>query len=216
MVVVYGYFDIYCQPFSGPIATSYFEATQQKLERDINPFEWRPLWMFGLLILSGVVLRIVDGRSKLEQWLEAAPPKQISGRGDIIVPGPVLGLLSLAGLVVLSVVGCFAYYPSPDECLEAMTDARISALSAGLAMDQTETKYWAERYDDWTRKLEVGAYLRHGKLSEYHRWKARLLREKLEILEHEVEDGEREEVTKLISQISRSHNRMSHAFREEL
>ena len=45
---------------------------------------------------------------------------------------------------------------------------------------------------------------------------ATLVREKLETLEHEVEDGERDEVTKLISQISRSHNRMNYAFREEL
>lgn len=209
-------FDIYCQPFTSVQAMSYFEATKAKLQRDINPFEWRPLWMFGLLILSGMILKIVDRSSKLEQWLEAAPPKQIAGRGDIIVPGPILGLLSLLGLFVLSIVGCFAYYPAPDECLEAMTDARIGALSAGLSMDHTETKYWAERYDDWTRKLEVGAYLRHGELSEYHRWKARLLREQLETLEHEVEDGEREVVTKLISKIARSHSRMSHAFRDEL
>jgi len=209
-------FDIYCQPFSGPPTTSYFETTKLKLQRDINPFEWRPLWIFGLLILSGVILKIADRSSKLEQWLEAAPPKQIAGRGDIIVPGPVLGLLSLAGLVAISIVGCFAYYPAPDECLEAMTDTRIGALSAALSLDHTETKYWAERYDDWTRKLEVGAYLRHGELSDYHRWKARLLREQLEMLKHEVEDAERDEVTKLISRISRSHNRMSHAFREEL
>jgi uncharacterized membrane protein YraQ (UPF0718 family) len=209
-------FDIYCQPFSGPAATTYLESTKLKLERDINPFEWRPLWIFGLLVLSGVVLRFADRSSKLEQWIEAAPPRQIAGRGDIIVPGPVLGLLSFGGLVAISVVGCFAYYPAPDECLEAMTDTRISTLSAALSMDHTETKYWAERYDDWTRKLEVGAYLRNGELSDYHRWKARLVREKLEILEHEVEDGEREEVIKLISQISRSHNRMSHAFLGEL
>ena len=188
-------FDIYCQPFSGPLNTSYFEATKLKLQRDINPFEWRPLWMFGLLIFGGVVLKIADRTSKLEQWLEAAPPKQISGRGDMIVPGPVLGLLSLAGLVVLSIVGCFSYYPAPDECLEAMTDSRVGALSAALSLDHTETKYWAERYDDW---------------------KARLLREQLEILEHEVEEGERDEVTKLISKISRSHNRLHRAFAEEL
>ena len=209
-------FDIYCQPFSGPLNTSYFEATKLKLQRDINPFEWRPLWMFGLLIFGGVVLKIADRTSKLEQWLEAAPPKQISGRSDMIVPGPVLGLLSLVGLVVLSIVGCFAYYPAPDECLEAMTDSRVGALSAALSLDHTETKYWAERYDDWTRKLEVGAYLRQWELSDYHRWKARLLREQLEILEHEVEEGERDEVTKLISKISRSHNRLHRAFAEEL
>ena len=209
-------FDIYCQPFSGAQSTSLFEATKLKLQRDINPFEWRPLWMFGLLIFGGVVLKIADRTSKLEQWLEAAPPKQISGRGDMIVPGPVLGLLSLAGLVVLSIVGCFSYYPAPDECLEAMTDSRVGALSAALSLDHTETKYWAERYDDWTRKLEVGAYLRQWELSDYHRWKARLLREQLEILEHEVEEGERDEVTKLISKISRSHNRLRRAFAEEL
>lgn len=208
-------FDIYCQPFSGPQNISYVEATKLKLQRDINPFEWRPLWIFGLLILCGVTLKITDRSMKLEQWLEAAPPKQIAGRGDIIVPGPVLGFLSLAGLIVLSIVGCFAYYPAPDECLEAMTDTRIGALSAALAMDHTETKYWAERYDDWTRKLEVGAYLRNGELSDYHRWKARLLREQLEILEHEVEDGEREEVTKLVAKISQSHMRMRKAFTEE-
>ncbi len=209
-------FDIYCQPFSGTQSTSYFEATKLKLQRDINPFELRPLWISGLLIFSGLVLKIADRTSKLEQWLETAPPGQIAGCVDTIVPGPVLGLLSLAGLVALSIVGCFAYCPAPVECLEAMTDTRIGALSAALSMDHTETKYWAERYDDWTRKLEVGAYLRHGELSDYHRWKARLLREQLQILEHEVEDGERDQVTKLVGKISRSHNRLRRAFAEEL
>ena len=42
------------------------------------------------------------------------------------------------------------------------------------------------------------------------------MREKLEILEHEVEDGERDEVADLISQISRAHNRMHYAFQNEL
>jgi hypothetical protein len=96
-----------------------------------------------------------------------------------------------------------------------MTDARVGALSAALSLDHTETKYWAERYDDWTRKLEVGAWLRKRELSDYHRWKARLLREQLEILEHEVEEGEREEVTRLIAKISRTHVRLRRAFTEE-
>jgi uncharacterized protein len=209
-------FDIYCSPFSGNAGMSLFEATKEKLRRDIVPYEWRPLWMFGLLILWGIGLRLADRSERLERWLEAAPAKQISGRGDIVVPGPVLGFLALAGMVALSVVGCFAYYPSPEECLQAMDDSRIGALSAAMVLDHTETTYWAERYDDWTRKLEVGTYLRYGELSEYHRWKARLLREQLEILEHEVEDGEKEEVRSLIAHISRTHRRMARAFRDEL
>lgn len=209
-------FDIYCQPFSDIAGASWPQLVSQKLQRDINPFEWRNLWLLGGLVGFGVVLRLVDRSAKLELWLETEVPASAPRRGDIIVPGPVLGFLSLAGLVAFSIVGCFAYYPAPDECLDAMVDAKISTLSGALAMNHTETKYWAERYDDWTRKLEVGAYLRHGELSHYHRWKARLVREQLEILEHEVEDKERAEVTRLVPKISRSHNRMKHAFMEEL
>jgi len=209
-------FDIYCQPFSDIAGASWPQLVSQKLQRDINLFEWRNLWLFGGLVGFGVVLRLADRSAKLERWLESEVPASAPRRGDIIVPGPVLGFLSLVGLVAFSIVGCFAYYPAPDECLDAMVDAKISTLSGALAMNHTETKYWAERYDDWTRKLEVGAYLRHGELSDYHRWKARLVREQLELLEHEVEDKERDEVTRLVPKISRSHNRMKHAFMEEL
>jgi hypothetical protein len=128
----------------------------------------------------------------------------------------VLGLLSLAGLVVLSISGCYAWYPAPADCLTAMTDARIGALSAALAMDHDETKYWSERYDDWTRKMEVGTWLRHGSLSPYHRWKSRIVREQLELLEHEVDAGDREVVQKLVTAISKSHRRMSRAYQDEL
>lgn len=208
-------FDIYCQPFSGAVGASWLQLASQKLQRDINPFEWRNLWLLGGLVGFGFVLRLADRASKLERWLESEVPASAPRRGDIIVPGPVLGFLSLAGLIAFSIVGCFAYYPAPEECMEAMADAKIGALSGALAMNPAETKYWAERYDDWTRKLEVGAYLRYGELSDYHRWKARLVREQLELLKHEVEDKEREEVTHLVPGISKSHNRMKRAFLEE-
>jgi hypothetical protein len=139
-----------------------------------------------------------------------------AGRIDVVVPPAVLGGLALLGLVLLSVAGCYAAYPSPADSLEAMTDARISTLSAALSLDHEETKYWAERYDDWTRRMEVGAWLRRGTLSDYHRWKTRLVREKLELLEHEVEEGDREVVLKLVSEITRSHRRMAEAYRTEL
>lgn len=209
-------FDIYSQPFSPSPGISYFQSFRQKLDRDVAPFEWRPVWMLCILVLLGFVIRLADRRQRLDAWLEAAPADQLPKKGDLIVPGPVLGLLSLAGLVVLSIVGCFAYYPPPDECLEAMTDARVGALSAALSMDHTETAYWAERYNDWTRKLEVGTWLRHRHLSDYHRWKARLVREQLELLKHEVEDNERDEVMHLISKISQSHKRLRRAYTEEL
>ncbi len=209
-------FDVYCRPFPDTTTGSVWSLASEKLQRDIAPFEWRPLWLLLGLCVSGVVLNLADRSRRLELWLEQAPAKTLSGKGDIIVPGPVLGGISLLGLLVLSIAGAFAYYPAPEDCLEAMTDARIEALSAAMTMNHAETKYWSERYDDWTRKLEVGTWMRYGELSEYHRWKARVVREQLELLEHEVEDKEQDEVRKLVPKISRSHLRMSAAFREEL
>jgi uncharacterized membrane protein YraQ (UPF0718 family) len=209
-------FDIYCRPFPDSVTTGLWAQAQQKLERDISPFEWRPLWLFVGLIVSGVVLKAVDRSKRFDAWLEQAPPKTLSGRGDIIVPGSVLGGISLIGLLGISIAGAFAFYPAPDDCLEAMTDSRVEALSAALTMNHAETKYWSERYDDWTRKLEVGTWMRNWELSDYHRWKARVVREHLEMLEHEVQDGEADAVRKRVPKISRAHNRMSTAFREEL
>lgn len=209
-------FDVYCRPFSGTTAGAVWRLAEEKIERDIAPFEWRPLWLLLGLSFSGLALNLADRNRRFESWLELVPAKTVSGRGDLVVPGPVLGGLSFLGLIALSIAGAFAYYPAPEDCLQAMTDTRIEALSAAMTMNHAETKYWSERYDDWTRKLEVGTWMRHGELSDYHRWKARIVREQLELLEHEVEDGERDEVRKLVPRISRSHQRMSTAFREEL
>ncbi len=208
-------FDIYCRPFADTEGnpTAAFVA---KLERDVADWQWRPLILLGMLMTAGLTLKACDRQGRIERWLEQPVESASHGRFDAVIPVPVLGLLALAGLFVLSLTGCFAYYPAPADSLEAMADTRIGALSAALTMDHAETKYWSERYDDWTRKLEVGAWLRQGSLSEYHRWKTRILREQLEALEHEVEDGDREAVVKLVGAISRSHRRMSRAYTEEV
>jgi hypothetical protein len=70
--------------------------------------------------------------------------------------------------------------------------------------------------DDWTRKLQVGVYLRSGALSDYHRMKARVLRDKLDLLEHEVAEGDIDEIRKVTHQISLCYRRMQHAFLEEM
>ncbi|MFM7058332.1 MAG: permease [Planctomycetota bacterium] len=207
-------FDIYCRPFDA--VPDVGAAFWQRLDRDVAPWQWRPVVVLGVLGAAGLGLRLFDRYERLEVWLRQTRSVTTPGKFDIVIPGPVLGLLSLAGLLGLSISGCYAWYPAPAECLMAMMDARIGALSAALVMDHDETKYWSERYDDWTRKMEVGAWLRHGSLSPYHRWKTRLVREQLELLEHEVDAGDREVVQKLITAISKSHRRMSRAYQEEL
>ena len=205
-------FDVYGQPFSGsdsPI--SYAKRTVAKLGRDIHAFEWWSLQLLGGLVLCGLIVRFVDRRGALEGWITAAPSEQPS-KLDAVIPGWVLGLLSLAGLVVLSVGGCYAYYPPAAEVFQDMNIAKGEALSAGLSGDATHADYWVDVYQEWTRKLEVGTFLREGRVTEYQHWKARLVREHLEMLKHCVEDGETEEARDWISKIQRSHTRLRSAF----
>ena len=121
----------------------------------------------------------------------------------------------MIGLVAISIAGCYAYYPPPAEVIKEMSVAKAEALGAALTGDVTHAKYWIEIYDDWSRKLEVGAFLRDWKLSDYHRMKASLLREQLELLEHEVEDQEMDEVRTMVAKIGRTQVRLNRAFLEE-
>jgi hypothetical protein len=135
---------------------------------------------------------------------------------DLILPPSVIGLFCLGVLVAVSVAGCYAYYPTAREALAEMYIIRGEALTAARTGEKAETEYWIDLYADWSRKMEVGVYLREWNLSDYHRWKARLLREQLELLKHEVEDDEKDEVRRLCLQVGKTHARMRTAFTEEL
>lgn len=206
-------FDIYSQPFSeGATFARLAAQSAAKLKRDILPYEWYSLLLLATLALAGLIVRFVDREGRLETWIQEVPEPAQAGRLDIIVPPAVLGGLVLAGLVVFSGVGCYAYYPTSDEVFEEISIAKGEALSAGLSGNVTHAEYWIDVYQEWTRKLEVGTFLRTGSLSDYQRWKARLVREHLEMLKHSVEDGETEEARQWVSKIQRSNKRMRAAF----
>jgi len=203
-------FDIYGQPFSG--ASSFATlATQtvEKLKRDIVPYEWYSLELLTLLLVAGCVVRLADRNGRLEAWIARTPEPSETGRMDMVVPPSVLGGLALVGLVIFSGVGCYAYYPPASEVFEEINSARVNALSPGSV---SHVVYHIDAYQEWTRKLEVGTFLRTGQLTDYQRWKARLVREHLEMLKHTVEDGERDESRQWVSKVQRSHNRMRDAF----
>lgn len=209
-------FDIYGQPFSKAAAFGHLATqTTEKLKRDVLPYEWYSLELLTLLMVAGCVVRLIDRQSRIENWIGQVPEPTETGRMDIVVPPAVLGGLSLVGLVIFSGVGCYAYYPPASEVFEEIRIAKGEALSAGLSGDVSHSEYWIDVYQEWTRKLEVGTFLRTGQLTDYQRWKARLVREHLEMLKHTVEDGERKEARQWISKLQRSHNRMRLAFLDE-
>jgi len=205
-------FDIYGQPFSGGGSFATLGAQSwEKLKRDIMPYEWYGVELLALLILAGVIVRLADRNGRLEAWITQIP----EGELDVVVPPSILGGLTLVGLVIFSVIGSYAYYPSAEDVFEEMHIAKGEALSAGMSGDATHAEYWIDVYQEWTRKLEVGTFIRSGQVSDYQHWKARLVREQLEMLKHSVEEGEQREARAWVAKISRSHNRMETAFLPE-
>jgi uncharacterized membrane protein YraQ (UPF0718 family) len=210
-------FDIYCRPFEPGQTPNLADAALRKLRRDVQPWEWYSLYGLGGLVAAGVVLRLLDRRGMIEDWLTRLDPRpaDVWRRIDVDVPGPVLGAVALVGLIAFSVVGCYAYYPAPEEVFEEMRIANGEALSASLSGDAAHAKYWLEVSDDWTRKLQVGVYLRDWQLSDYHQMKARLLRDKMEFLEHAVNEGDKDEVRQLVTSVQQTYSRLRSAYLEE-
>lgn len=214
-------FDIYCQPFhAGEVADPRGEV-QRKLSQDVLFYEFGAAGVLGVMLLLGLGLKLLDRRWKIEDWLErpAATPEAAArpaSRWDWEVPAPVLGLLGLLGLIAFSVVGCYAFYPPVDEVFEELRVVRSEALVAASTGDHGVATHWIEVWDDWTRKLQVGVYLRRGELSDYHRMKAKVLREKLELLEHEVEEQDAEAIRRLSADVMRAHRRLHYAYTQEL
>lgn len=202
-------FDIYCAPFQ-PGTSNALSLAWQTLYEKIAPHEIVALIAFGLLFAAGVGLVGWDRAGAVERWLERPTEKQ--PRADIILPAPVLGGVALFGLIGLSVLGCYVYYPPPGDILEEMRIINTEVASAATSQDWDTALYWIPIYDDWTRKLQVSMFLRGEKLTPYRRAKANVLRDKLELLEHEVEDREVEESRLLGMSVNRAFGRMRDAY----
>ncbi|HLH28231.1 MAG TPA: hypothetical protein VKW77_04915 [Acidimicrobiales bacterium] len=124
----------------------------------------------------------------------------------------MLGGLALAGLVALSVVGCYAYYPAPREILQEMSILRGEVLTAAMSGNQGHAKHFIPIWDDWTQRLQVGVFLRELSLSPYRRMKAKVFRDRLEFLRHAVEEGDREESREYVGLTDRAYQRMRRAY----
>jgi hypothetical protein len=128
----------------------------------------------------------------------------------------VLALVGLAGIVAMSVVGCYAYYPTPREALEELSIARGEAASAAISGNREHALHWIPVCEGWNRRLVVGTYLRRWKVSDYHLMKSRLVQDRLEELEHAIEDNDDpEEIHEHAIAVSRAFMFLSQAYRSE-
>jgi uncharacterized membrane protein YraQ (UPF0718 family) len=202
-------FDMYCAPFR-PGDQGVMKQVSSELREQITPYEIVALGVASLLVVAAAVLSYWDGDHRAEAWLESQPEGR--SRMDIVLPGTVLGGTALIGVVALSVVGCYVYYPPPDEVLEEMQIVNVEVVASALSKDWDTAEFWIPIYDDWTRKLQVSMFLRGQSLTPYRRAKAAVLRDKLELLEHEIEDKEMEESQKLARSVNRAFRRLRGAY----
>jgi hypothetical protein len=214
-------FDIYCRPFSagtpppdGYAAEIWRRIGLQALE---NPHELAGSAALLSLVLVGLGLKWLDKRRVIESWLNqrsAASETAPRLAWDIVVPGPVLGVAGLLVVIAASIVGCYAYYPAADESLEELRLANIEVLSAALGGNRQHALHWIPISESWLRRLQVGTYLRTGSLSDYRRMKARICRDKLELLEHMVDGGDApEDIRKQVNATSQAFRRLNDAYR---
>jgi uncharacterized membrane protein YraQ (UPF0718 family) len=212
-------FDRFCGPYgAGSAPAGGFAADiLHRIRMETLPHEWVGAALLGVLALSGVLLRRCDPARRLDAWLLRAPAKDHGvGKYDIVLPAPVLALACLGGIVAGSVVGCYAYYPEPGVALEELSSANVEAVTAAISGDAKRSLDWIPVCEGWNRRLVVGAYLRHGRVSDYHRAKSRLYQDRLEELEHTLEDGDpAEELSRLALDASRAFRYLSSAFRSE-
>jgi hypothetical protein len=163
----------------------------------------------------GLALKAADRRWRIEDWLETdrePAAADLAPWYNRAMPAWVLGGAALVGLVALSVAGCFVYYPPPGETFEEMRIVKTEALTAAIVGEHESAEHWLEVWDDCTRKLQVGVYLRKGALTNEQHIEARRLRQKLELLEHALDGDDRDDVRRRVASIERTYQRVRTAY----
>ena len=220
-------FDIYTNPIHHLDSTT-GDFARRKLAESYGLVEQICLSIFAIMGLAGALLRITGITSEslavspsepeslpTEETLAAAHADASLGF-DRIVGSQVVGGTLIAGLIVISVVMCYAFYPSPRECMEEIRIIRAEALSGAISGDVEHTKFWIPQWDQWSRRMEVGAFLRTGHVTEYQRMQGFLLRKKLDVLEHELDHDHEDPVMmrELVDDILFTNSRWLKAYRE--
>ena len=135
-------FDDFASPFladSGHL--SFRDMVLPRINEKMLGFELAGLVGLGGLALLNLGLRLADRWWNVEAFLLRARPAVTSkARWDLDIPGHVLAMISLAGLVVFGVVGAYVYYPAPEEVFHEMHHVRAEALVSVIAGKRDDAK----------------------------------------------------------------------------
>ncbi len=205
-------FDSFCFPFTDRESAALPRVLAQ-LERDLMPHELVGLLALGACLLGGLFLAIFDRHSRWEAWCHAAVGEP--ARFDRNVPPRVLAGVGVAGLVGLSAIGCYLYYPAPDETLRELREVNIRIGSAALSGDWDTVGFWVPTGEDWAHKLTVGGYLRGQPPTRFQQVQKAVFLDKLERLEHAAEDRDVDSAKRLGLDLQNALRRLRNAYVKE-
>lgn len=187
-------FDDYCFPFAGQVDQPFQEVSRQ-LSNRIEPHEIVGLLILAVLMALGLLFLATEKRLSIATWLTHDP--QHRSQYDPYLPESVLWSASFGLLMVFSLLGCFLYYPPEREIFEEIKSVNIRIGSAALSQDWSTAEHWIPVAEDWVHKLTVSSYLRQRPPTPFLLAKKSMFLEKLELLEHAIEDREAEEAKRL-------------------
>jgi hypothetical protein len=212
-------FDEWASPFPSG-STVDWQIVRDKLLQKVEVLEPMALGGLVLLMLFGLVLRKFDsftlpsrpaeGREgRIEAFLVKQPPA--SDRPVPVwnrsVPGPVLGLLAMLGLILFSVVALYIYYPAPNEAFEEIVRVRADASVAVLSGHKEEAIRQIQQWDLLTRKLQVGVFIRTGRMDPEVTQVTEDLREWLEDLRDALLANNLTEAKEMLPKVEEAYRR---------
>lgn len=184
-------FDGYCNPFPWGMNNSFTSAT--RLARDAMSVDGLFASICGgIMFLVGLGLRRFDTNGRAMAWL-TTPPETKAKSKDIVLPDSVVAAVSLIGLVVLSVVGCYVYYPKTSEVRRELAALQADLNSAVAGKEWDTATFLIPQQKDWAHKMVVGRYLRGEEWNRYQAMRKKVFMSKLEMLMHACEDRDVEE-----------------------
>jgi hypothetical protein len=206
-------FDEWTSPFASGSSADW-QLVRAKLLQKVEVLEPVALGGLTFLVLVGLLVRRFDRDGRLEVFLTKTPP--VSDRPVSLwnrnVPGPVLGLLALLGLVVFSVAALYVYYPDPKEAFEEIVRVRAEALVAVRTGHKEEAIRQLQQWDLLTRKLQVGTFIRSGRMDPEVTKVIEDLRERLEELRDALLAGNLTEAKETLPKVEEAYRHCRAAY----
>ena len=184
-------FDGYCNPFAAGTTDTFTIAS--RLIRDAISVDALFASVCGItLLLAGAGFRRFDPGDRVMQHLLTKKSADTPTK-DVVLPESVVAAVSLIGLVILSVVGCYVYYPNTREVRKELAAIQADLNSAVAGKEWDNAAFLIPQQRDWAQKLVVGRYIRGEEWTRYQAMRKRVFMSKLEMLMHACEEQEVDE-----------------------